>query len=542
MDSMVWDGTTMWGGSTRNFFRYSGSGASWSIFRADSVLARYGFTGGNGANHMKGLAVTAAGDIYCGGIVIQDRRGPGLIHYDGVTMQNVFPNTPGANDVIRLSQDTDGAMWASFRNFYVGKLMPSGTWVNYNSAIPGIQLPTNQSTNLTTFADSGGLKWFCTLSTPASPKPLDRLDDQHDANYANDVWTRNAILSGGGDGLGSLNLQRAVEDPVGNRWFLSDALYSASGWWGIQILSKDQGAWFQMTPAKDPRMLAGNVTDAVFGSDFAYVALREVGVQRWILQGYDWATLTDTSNDIWTTPVSRGNGLPATAEVNALALRSDGVLWIATSSGLYRYQFGTTTRQIPVYRGTGPGIFNDQVRDVALDTEENLWVATDLGLNRIAKNDEADIDAYTTAAGFIALSGLRYPLDIISPLAHANCQVLAMDKARNTLYVGTFGGLSAVQLSQTSATSDLSSVYVYPNPVDGRRGNDSLKIQNITGPVTVEIYDLEGQLVHSQTVDAAGEEIWDLKTASGLVASSGTYLVRIIGNGTAVTKSVSLLR
>jgi hypothetical protein len=60
--------------------------------------------------------------------------------------------------------------------------------------------------------------------------------------------------------------------------------------------------------------------------------------------------------------------------------------------------------------------------------------------------------------------------------------------------------------------------------------------------VTVEIYDLEGQLVHSQTVDAAGEEIWDLKTASGLVASSGTYLVRIIGNGTAVTKSVSLLR
>ncbi|HEU4364692.1 MAG TPA: T9SS type A sorting domain-containing protein, partial [Candidatus Krumholzibacteria bacterium] len=542
MHSLFWDGTTMWGGTTRNFYRYTGAGATWTLFRADSVLARYGFSGGNSANRMKGFTVTPTGERYYGGIVPLDRRGPGLIRYDGVTMENVFPNTPGANDVIRLSQDIDGSMWASFRSYYTGKLTPSGEWVNYNPARSGGELPTNQFANLTTLADADGLKWFCTLSSPAIPKPLDTLDDGRDAVYGNDVWQRNAIHSGGGEGLGSLNLQRAVLDPAGNRWFLSDALYSADGWWGIQILRRDRSEWFQMTPAKDARMLAGNVTDVEFGPTFAWVALREVGVQVWGHGGYDWTNLSNPSNDAWSTPVSRGDDLPATAEVNALALRSDGVLWIATSSGLYRHQ-GGTTRQIPAYNGTSPGILNDQVRDVVLDRDENLWVASDLGLNRIARDQEGDIDTYTTAAGYVVLSGLRYPLDIISPLAHANCQVLAMDRARNTLYVGTLGGLSVVDLAGPAATTtDLSRVYVYPNPVYGRKGHDSLKIENITGPVTVSIYTIEGELVHSQDADTPGQVIWDLTTQSGVYVGSGNYLVRITGSGASVTKPVSVLR
>ena len=541
LQSLFWDGSTMWAGGGRYFHRYSGSGSLWNTFVADSVLTRFVFTGGNGALRVRGLAVDG-GDVYFGGIVPLDRRGPGLVQYSGGTMRNIFSNTPGANDVIRLSQDSDGAMWASFRSFYIGKLTQSGMWVNYNPSIQGATLPTNQYANLTTLADSGGLKWFCTLSSPTGPVPLDMLDDKRDNDYTNDVWEQNGILSGGGDGLGSLNLQRATEDPAGNRWFLSDALYSASGWWGMQILSRDRSAWFQMTPGKDPRMLAGNVTDVEFGSNAAYIGLREVGVQVWSTGGYDWTHLSNPSDDLWSTPVSRGNGLPAEAEVFALALRSDRVLWIGTSSGLFRYQSGVT-RQIPAYTGTSPGILNNQVRDVVLDADENLWVATDFGLNRIAKDDDGDIQAFTTTAGFIALSGLRYPLDVISPLANASCQVLAMDRARNQLYVGTLGGLTVVSLSaQQTGASDLSRVYLYPNPVYRKRGHDSVKIENISGPVTVEIYTVEGQLVHSQTVSAPGQVIWDLTTQSGQTVGSGNYLVRVSENGASVIKTVSVLR
>jgi len=539
MYSLIWDGSTMWGGSTNNFFRYASDG-NWPIFRADSVLVRYAFSGGNRSNRMKGLALTADGNVFCGGIAPLERRGPDLIRFDGTTMENMFSNTPGANDVIRLSQDVDGSMWASFASFYVGKLTPAGTWVNYNSARPGIAIPSNQYANVTTFADSQGFKWFCTLSVPGAPVPLDRLDDGRDADYSNDVWVRNGIASGGGDGLGSLRLQLAVEDPAGNRWFLSDDQEAPAGWQGIQILSRDGSEWFQMTPAKEPRMLGGNITDVEFAPSYAYVAIRQLGVQVWRHEGYDWANLTNIADDRWSLPVSRGNGLTAETNVNSLALRSDRVLWIATNTGLYRYD--GTTRRIRAYTGTSPGILNDQVRDIVLDREENLWVATDLGLNRIARDDEGDIQAFTTPAGYVALSGLRYPLDIISPLAHANCKVLAMDRGRNELYVGTLGGLSVLGLSETMAGTDLSRVYVYPNPVRGRRGDAALKIENITGPVTIEVYTIEGELVHSQDVTASGDVIWDLKTRTGEKVASGNYLVRITSNGASVIKPVAVLR
>jgi hypothetical protein len=96
--------------------------------------------------------------------------------------------------------------------------------------------------------------------------------------------------------------------------------------------------------------------------------------------------------------------------------------------------------------------------------------------------------------------------------------------------------------SSGAGTADLSKVYLYPNPIYGRKGNDSLKIENIDGPVTVEVYTIEGELVHSQTADTRGQVIWDLTTRSGVVAGSGNYLVRISGNGASVVKSVSLLR
>ncbi|HEX5133435.1 MAG TPA: two-component regulator propeller domain-containing protein, partial [Candidatus Krumholzibacteria bacterium] len=314
MDALHWDGTTMWGGSTRNFFRYTGSGTSWTIFRADTVLARYGFTGGNGANRMKGLVVSGS-DVYLGGIVAQDRRGPGFIHYDGATMRNIFPNTPGANDIIRLSRDVDGAVWASFRYYYVGKLAAGGQWLNYNPAqlLPAARLPSNQSSNTTLLADADGIKWISTLSTPAAPKPLDALDDQRDTNFQNDVWQRNGLLSGGGDGLGSLRPQRAVEDPAGNRWFLSDNLHQSDGWWGINILSKDHSAWLQMNPGRDGRMLEGNVSDVAFGPTSAYIGLLNTGVQVWSPRGYDWTNLSNIADDGWSTVFTTAD------KINALA-------------------------------------------------------------------------------------------------------------------------------------------------------------------------------------------------------------------------------
>jgi ligand-binding sensor domain-containing protein len=542
--SLFWDGTTMWAGATRNFNRYSGAATTWTTVNADSIQNRYQFSTGTGNVEMKGLAVIADGTVFFGSASQSDLRGANLMHYDGTHIFNLHSNTPGANNVLRMDIDIDGSLWASFAGFYVGKLMPDGNWLNYNNAIPGIQLPTNPFANIAFLADSQGHKWFSSLSSPTGPfRPLDELDDQRDADYANDVWVRHALGSGGGDTYGSLRPVRAAEDPVGNRWFMSDDFGKSLGWQGINILSRDGSAWFQMTPTREPRMVSGNVIDVAFGDIETYVGFLHDGVYKWTHGGYDWPSLTNYVPDLWTTFVNKSQ-LPSDADITRLALRSDGRLWVATTAGLfYRDTFSSILATVPTYTGISPGIVSPKVQDIMLDHDENLWVATDLGLNRIARDDNNDIQTFLTPASFAVLSGLRYPLDVISPLASADCRSLAIHPTRDLLYIGTFGGISAYDFSAPAPTAtDLSRVYVYPNPIYTSKGHTALKVANLTDPVTVEIYDLEGELVDSRTVRASGDVAWDLTTRDGALAGSGKYIVRIVGAKGSVQRPIALIR
>jgi hypothetical protein len=426
----------------------------------------------------------------------------------------------------------------------VGKLMTDGNWLNYNSAITGIQIPTNAFTNIAFLADSQGHKWFSSLSDPNRPplKALDELVDNQDAIYSNDQWTRHDLGSGGGDTYGTLRPVRAAEDPAGNRWFMADDFVSE--WEGFNILSRDGASWFQMNPIKDPRMISGNVIDVAFTPSGleTYVAFLNNGVYKWRHFGYDWTNLTNFAQDQWF-PYVTVNQLPSGAKISRLALRKDGRLWIATDSGLF-YSEGGTPTSIPVYTGIVPGIVSPKVQDILLDHDENLWVATDQGLNMIAHDNDNNIQTFLSQASFVLLSGLRYPIDVISPLANADCRSLAIHPTKDQLYIGTFGGLSVYDFSAPPSTpTELSKVYVYPNPVYTSKGHTGIKVGNLTGPVTVEVYDLEGELVDApHKVNTSSDVAWDLTTKSGLFAGSGNYIVRIIGAKGTVQRTIALIR
>ena len=548
---LYWDGTTLWAGGTRSMYRYSGTGTAWTATNASTIQDNYLFSNGTGNVEMRGIVAFGNNDVYFGSASEVDLRGPNLIHYDGANLVNLRSNTPGANNVQRLDIDTDGSLWAAFASYYVGKLMPDNQWVNYNRSIAGIELPTNPYANIGFLADSQGHKWFSTLSfpPPAIPKPLDELVDGTDANYGNDVWTRHAENSGGGDTYGSLRPVRAAEDPLGNRWFMSDDDFVAAGkseWQGFNILNRDGTSWFRMNPLKDSRMINGNVVDVAFSGAGTYVAFKQQGVYFWNHGGYAFSSLTNYTPDTWSAFVRTGNGngqLPSGTVITRLALRSDGRLWIGTDSGLF-YSSGFGVATVPVYTGISPGIVSPKVQDILLDHDENLWVATDLGLNKIARDDNNVIQTFLTPASFAILSGLRYSLDVLSPLAHADVRSLAIHPTEDILYIGTFGGLSVYDFSAPAATAtDLSKVYVFPNPVYTSKGHASLKVGNITGPVTVEIYDLEGELVDDpHTANNNGDVVWDLTTRGGTEAGSGKYIVRIRGQNGSVQRSIALIR
>ena len=550
--SLHWDGSAMWAGGKYRFYDYNGS--SWT---AHSLLSYYGNYGMSGAfGEIRTINSTPGGDIFVGALQVSASRGMNLIKYDG-TITNLSPNTPGGNFIQRLSLDLDGSIWVSAMNFGVGKLTPAGRWVNYNTSIPEGDSLSNLFANTTMLADSDGHKWFSTMNwDPDNPRPLDELDDKLDDDYSNDVWTRHGPNSGGGDTYGSMRPQMALEDPAGNRWFLSDDQTSVPDWvpgyWnGINILSRDKSEWLQIRPGLIPQMSGGSVTDVAFGDGVAYLALKFYGVQSWNHNGnYDWASLKDKTDDSWGVELNAKFGVQmvAGASVTSLALRSDGVLWIGTDNGVIKYTPFNSYRHIEQNQGFGVGLLSPLVRDIVLDDEENLWVATSMGVNKIARDNDDDIEAYTTAAEYqTTLFKLQYPFSIISALANADCYALVKHPERDLLYVGTNGGLSIMDISPEKAREvDLSGVYVYPNPVDVTRQHDYLYLcaRDVTEKLKIEIYNLEGNLVDSKTGLEPGcqIEIWDLTTRDNFIVSSGVYFVRISAGGKAVIKPISVVR
>jgi hypothetical protein len=293
-------------------------------------------------------------------------------------------------------------------------------------------------------------------------------------------------------------------------------------------------------------MKEGDVFDVAFGPNgVVYVATIRYGVQRWITGGYEKSELFNLSDDIWTTVGQVGDRFPSSAGIKSLALTSDGTLWIGTSVGLYRYMNNQFTF-IGASNGVGVGLVGANVEDLLLDNDENLWVATNLGLNRIAHDDISDILTFTTPAAYQRSLFLYYsdPEKVVSPLASAACSSLELDRERNVLYIGTFGGgLSAFDISSiTPAETELSSVFLYPNPVRAYSGDGVLRVANLNSPVTIEVYSMEGELVDTREADPSDPVAWDLLTSEGFLAASGVYFVKIKDKSGEVVKPVSIIR
>ncbi len=547
--SLAYHDGTLWAGSRARVFRSGGAG--WT--QATTIFTQIGsYALNNTICEIRSIAPAPQGGVYfTGGDPRVERRGVYFFHLDGTTVTQIPFDGPPMNGLVRLAFDLDESLWVSTKAFGVAKLTPSGEWVAYNSASGDVNL-SSRYMNLTLLADSQGSKWFCTLSYPTAPVPLDELRDQLDADYANDQWSHYTTE----DGLASLRNQSAAEDPEGNRWFLSDEdAEHAAGWWGMSILSRDKSGWLKVNPqTTDPTgqllgMKAGNVTDVAFGAQgVVYVALKTYGVQRWETGGYDRESLFDLSDDRWTTLLRAGGpgGIATGANIFSLALRSDGVLWIGTDVGVYRYDRGALS-YIPRNQGFGAGLLGNKAMDVLLDRKEDLWVATNLGLNRISRNDLNDIASFTTPVAYQQQLNLFFPFSVVSGIVDAECERLALHPTKDLLYIATAGGLSELDITfpdeRTGDAAVTSRTYVYPNPIEPRKsGHSKLKIANIDGEALVEIFTVEGQLIHSAKALRSGDEVWDLTTKSGTFAASGVYVVRISGAGGAVTRTVSLVR
>ena len=246
-------------------------------------------------------------------------------------------------------------------------------------------------------------------------------------------------------------------------------------------------------------------------------------------------------------------------QVRALALDSRNQLWIGTSKGV-RVLFNTSNfvddpeprvNEIVILENGIPTelLSNQFITDIKVDGSDNKWVGTlDSGIFYFSPDGQETIFQFTTDN---------------SPLPSNTITDISIDPESGKVYIATIKGLVSFSSGGTKPKEDLEEAFVYPNPVrpeynilgfdDLNDINKGIKISGLTENVNVKITDIEGNLVaeaqsrvnkRSSNYNFAidgGTGIWNGKNLRGNVVATGVYLLLISDLDSFETKVLKLL-
>lgn len=483
---------------------------------------------------LKTVAVDSRGIPWVGGSHTTNRRGVYIVGFYDSSWHLWAPDLLSHNEIVELDIGTGGDVWVSTSKFGISYRSGDGDWISYTKMRLAPPYDDNSLSylfnNLALLYDSQGFLW-CN----APNFDLDMIKVNDPMVKADDEWAHFSPI--GGQTITSNSFVKAKEDPAGNRWFLSD-----DDDIGFNIVSStDTTVWLSIDPSPDG-LAAGKVFDCVFDErGWIYLALRGYGVQSWITGGFDWASLTLAADPDGTWMKIIGPESLASTDLWAIERDNAGGVWIGTSSGLVRYRAGvidSLTRKASI---GGEGLIGGTVYDLELDRYGNMWVATNQGLNKIGSDDE--IETFTSEKEWKENLQYIYPSSVISPLPSSDCRVLCFDEVENVLWIGTIDGLARLNVSPpVQVEIPLSDMILYPNPLHISRGDMNLRIGKISDPVSIEVYSVEGELVHEARDVADGEIAWDLLTLNGYRVRSGVYIVRVSDGSRSEFRKVAVVR
>ncbi|MHB8078240.1 MAG: hypothetical protein ACYDIE_03165 [Candidatus Krumholzibacteriia bacterium] len=359
---------------------------------------------------------------------------------------------------------------------------------------------------------------------------------------------------------------RIVRHPDGPLLMCTDQI-------GVDVLAdptrpRDPASWVRLSVETDG--LGGRIVrDAVVARrDVIWFTVTGIGLMRWDINGAggpdDPLTWTDLTDDVWTGPIATLNGTTFDfTQARALAAPADGTLWAGGSGGVVHLQplDGGGARLLAAYGEKADvflaGLLTGTVFDLELDDNGDLWVALEGGLNRIRqRGDVTTIDAWTNLEGYDAYGlGSLYSPSVLAGLPGAIFYELASDPGSGRLLAGSNYGAVVIDVAPLggAGADALAGLYLYPNPFAGGAPPAGLKLGGVTvdvttsgavvsGGVAVEVYDLQGQLVHRASHVVAGDPFWDGRNLQGDPVSSGLYMVKVTLDGQNAVRSLAVVR
>jgi ligand-binding sensor domain-containing protein len=216
--------------------------------------------------------------------------------------------------------------------------------------------------------------------------------------------------------------------------------------------------------------------------------------------------------------LTRENSRLISNTTTSVAFSPDGVLWVGTNRGLSWYDVGIDLFvEIPL-----PADVGSEVRDMAFDNRGNLWVATPSGVARWDKIT-GNFETYTA---------------FTSDLVSNDVNGVFYDSPTGRIYFATSHGISIRSSEIGDPVQQIDQVVAFPNPFVITSGEEPLQF-NYAFPGTVRIFTPAGEMVDEFPINSRwygrnkrGEEVasgiylFVLRDDNGNVARGKFVLVR----------------
>ena len=256
-------------------------------------------------------------------------------------------------------------------------------------------------------------------------------------------------------------------------------------------------------------------------------------------------------------------------EVGRLVIDKNGTKWFGTvNDGIYGFNENYNNRYKTLTETTDTGNLpiND-TRVIAIDTRNQMWIGTRKGLRVVSSVDAFLSDQQINSQAIIIIEDnlaqeLLYEqsiTDIVvdgannkwigtvdsgvfyvssdgqktiyhftinnSPLPSNNINDIDINGKTGEVFFATTKGMVSFKGTSTNAKDDLSSVYVYPNPVRPEY-QGTVKISGLMDKAHVKIADIEGNLVN-EIIAEGGTIEWDTTAFGKYKVASGVYMIFI---------------
>ena len=452
-------------------------------------------------------------------------RGTGLLE------AKYFPPGPRFGGVYSaLSVDSRGTVWAGTSEQSVGLVKYDGTtWIG----IQAFEANLGSGWLLSMLADSRDLIWLghcCCANDPASCE-LQRVNVDSTIGPITDLG----------------NIRDFDEDAQGRIWM---------GTSGLGLLVRPPNGPF--SPCASPSnncfdinvqntlgKMSSDVVRAVAATqDYAYLGHESAGLDIWP-HGGDLNSGRDGTNWVH---IGDTNGLLDNA-VRDMTFR-EGQLWIATASGIHRFDALSIQDRCPARDRELPGDPIRIVNALASDRQGGLWLGTDSGILYLPKGGACD------GGGGDFQS---FTVDN-SPLPDNRVVTAALNPHDGSMWFGTAQGLLRVDPLILNGREPQADTFVlYPNPVypsspEGprrsaifaiNRGGVRVEVVPTTDASQPRVYDLAGHHVgdfEMQTGAGKTYWVWKATNLNGDTVAPGIYLVQSEVGGAPVTLKMGVVR